>query len=165
MGTVYRRFGDRHGLLLGVLDEGERAFQLDFLQGPGPLGPGTSGAVESEWRLQAWMHAQLDRTMADLDLRLALDPGDRGAGEPYRTWHRHLRTLCTAMGPTRVPDPCYWADLLLAALAPGLVSRQLDAGATPEALHGAVDVVMRRLLSDADPRASAAVGVSGRGRS
>lgn len=151
VGTVYRRFGDRRGLLLGVLDEGERGFQRKFLQGPAPLGPGRSGEVDPALRLRAFMHAQLDRTIEDLDLRLALVSGDRGPGEPYRTWHLHLRTLGTALGPHRVPDAHYWADLLLAALAPGLVSDQLEAGATPTALHAAVDVVVRRLLSEVAP--------------
>ncbi|MGI8946952.1 MAG: TetR/AcrR family transcriptional regulator [Ornithinimicrobium sp.] len=154
VGTVYRRFSDRHGLLLAVLDEGEQAFQREFIQGPAPLGPGSAGTADPARRIQAFVHAHLDRTIADLDLRLALDPAGRGSGEPYRTWHLHLRTLCVALGPQRVPDADYWADLLLAALAPGLVRDQLDAGATSEALHAAVDVVVCRLVGDrCDPAA------------
>lgn len=147
VGTVYRRFGDRQGLLLAVLDEGERDFQGAFMGGPAPLGPGPSGEVDPALRILAFVHTLLDRTIADLELRVALERNDSRAAEPYRTWHLHLRTLCRSVGDEQAPDPHYWADLLLAALSPGLVRDQLSAGATPEALHTAVDVVVRRLLA------------------
>src|ERR1700738_3598395 len=38
-GTVFRRFGSRAGLMMVLLDEGERASQQAFLFGPPPLGP------------------------------------------------------------------------------------------------------------------------------
>lgn len=44
-GTIFRRFGSRAGLFEALLDESERAFQLRFLSGPPPLGPGAP-AVE-----------------------------------------------------------------------------------------------------------------------
>lgn len=147
VGTVYRRFGDRQGLLLAVLDEDEREFQRDFIQGPGPLGPGASGEVDPGLRISAFTHELLDRTITDLEVRLALVRSESREADPYRTWHLHLRTLCVALGRQRVPDPDYWADLLLVALAPGLVHDQLESGATPAALHDALDVVVRRLLA------------------
>lgn len=147
VGTVYRRFGDRQGLLLAVLDEGEREFQRGFLRGPAPLGPGPSGDLDPALRIVAFVHELLDRTITDLEVRLALERSDSRADEPYRTWHLHLHTLCVGVGRQRVPDPDYWADLLLAALAPGLVRDQLAAGATAEALHTAVEAVVHRLLA------------------
>jgi AcrR family transcriptional regulator len=39
-GTLYRRFGDRAGLALALLDEQTRAFQDALISGPPPLGPG-----------------------------------------------------------------------------------------------------------------------------
>ncbi len=147
VGTLYRRFGDRQGLLLAVLDEGEREFQGAFMAGPAPLGPGAGGRADPVQRIGAFVHTLLDRTIADLELRVALERSNSRAAEPYRTWHLHLRTLCRAVGDEQVPDPHYWADLLLAALSPGLVRDQLAAGATPEALHTSVDVVVRRLLA------------------
>ncbi|WP_280465483.1 TetR/AcrR family transcriptional regulator, partial [Nocardia brasiliensis] len=39
-GTVFRRFGNRSGLLLALLDHSERKFQHAFMFGPPPLGPG-----------------------------------------------------------------------------------------------------------------------------
>lgn len=39
-GTVFRRFGDRVGLMVALLDLSERANQEAFMFGPPPLGPG-----------------------------------------------------------------------------------------------------------------------------
>ncbi|MRT44956.1 helix-turn-helix transcriptional regulator, partial [Xylella fastidiosa subsp. multiplex] len=39
-GTVFRRFGDRTGLLMALLDHSARTLQADFMGGPPPLGPG-----------------------------------------------------------------------------------------------------------------------------
>ncbi|MGW7270996.1 TetR/AcrR family transcriptional regulator [Streptomyces sp. NPDC054864] len=38
-GTVFRRFGDRTGLLVALLDHHEQQLQAAFLTGPAPLGP------------------------------------------------------------------------------------------------------------------------------
>ncbi|GGV42053.1 TetR family transcriptional regulator [Streptomyces longisporoflavus] len=38
-GTVFRRFGDRTGLLVALLDHREQQLQAAFLTGPAPLGP------------------------------------------------------------------------------------------------------------------------------
>lgn len=38
-GTVFRRFGDRTGLLVALLDHSEQQLQAAFLSGPAPLGP------------------------------------------------------------------------------------------------------------------------------
>src|ERR1700716_1717435 len=53
-GTVFRRFGSRAGIFQALLDDDERAFQLQVLSGPPPLGPG-AGAVE---RLVAYGRAR-----------------------------------------------------------------------------------------------------------
>src|SRR5690606_34415366 len=63
-GTVFRRFGDRTGLLSALLDLSEKEFQAAFLTGPPPLGPG-AGPVE---RLRAFGLAVLRRTTEELDL-------------------------------------------------------------------------------------------------
>src|SRR6185436_535586 len=48
-GTLYRRFGDRAGLALALLDDHTRAFQDALIAGPPPLGPGApaSGCMRS----------------------------------------------------------------------------------------------------------------------
>ncbi|WP_345134065.1 TetR/AcrR family transcriptional regulator [Streptomyces mexicanus] len=69
-GTVFRRFGDRTGLLTALLDHAEKKFQAAFLSGPAPLGPGAS-PVE---RLRAFGCAALRRAADDLELQLAAEP-------------------------------------------------------------------------------------------
>ncbi|MCG7209254.1 MULTISPECIES: TetR/AcrR family transcriptional regulator [Streptomyces] len=85
-GTVFRRFGDRTGLLMALLDHSSRQLQADFLGGPPPLGPGAP-PVE---RLRAFGIAVLYRTAEQLDLRLAAEP------EPVRRYaHPSLGALRT----------------------------------------------------------------------
>ncbi|MDQ1741451.1 MAG: hypothetical protein QOE53_3103, partial [Pseudonocardiales bacterium] len=55
-GTLYRRFGDRAGLALALLDEHTREFQDALISGPPPLGPGVPAAE----RLRAFGEGYLD---------------------------------------------------------------------------------------------------------
>src|SRR6476660_4712317 len=55
-GTLFRRFGDRAGLALALLEDAERDLQGLILRGPPPLGP---GAPPGE-RLDAFLAALLD---------------------------------------------------------------------------------------------------------
>ncbi|MFI7403924.1 TetR/AcrR family transcriptional regulator [Streptomyces sp. NPDC049541] len=83
-GTVFRRFGDRTGLLTALLDHSSRKLQADFLSGPPPLGP---GAPPLE-RLRAFGVALLYRSAEQLDLQLAAQP------EPTRRFtHPSTRAL------------------------------------------------------------------------
>ncbi|WP_225321038.1 TetR/AcrR family transcriptional regulator [Streptomyces luteolifulvus] len=105
-GTVFRRFGDRNGLLLALLDHSEKNFQAAFLGGPPPLGPGAS-PVE---RLRAFGRALLCRSADELELQLAADPGaDRRFSNAPR---RFLRGHVTMLLRQAVPD----ADCELLAL-------------------------------------------------
>ncbi|MCQ4208245.1 TetR/AcrR family transcriptional regulator [Streptomyces longispororuber] len=69
-GTVFRRFGDRTGLLTALLDHSARQLQADLIGGPPPLGPGAP-SVE---RLRAFGAAVLRRSAEQLDLQLAAQP-------------------------------------------------------------------------------------------
>lgn len=44
-GTLYRRFGDKGGLAMALLDEQERELQQQLLTGPAPLGPGQGAGL------------------------------------------------------------------------------------------------------------------------
>ncbi|ELP61996.1 TetR/AcrR family transcriptional regulator [Streptomyces turgidiscabies] len=97
-GTLFRRFGDRDGLLLALLDETEAEFQEAYTAGPPPLGPGAT-AVD---RLAAFGCALLGRIATDADLGAALGRqvpyarrADSGSG---RAFHRHVSTLLRDMG-------------------------------------------------------------------
>ncbi|MFF6880934.1 TetR/AcrR family transcriptional regulator [Streptomyces sp. NPDC012474] len=85
-GTVFRRFGDRTGLLTALLDHSEKKFQASFLTGPPPLGPGAQ-PVE---RLRAFGCAMLRRSAEDLELQLAAEPcAPRRFTNPARSVLRH----------------------------------------------------------------------------
>ena len=97
-GTLFRRFGDREGLLLALLDETEAEFQEAYTAGPPPLGPGAP-AVD---RLTAFGCAMLGRIATDADLGAALGrqvsyARHAGSGSG-RTFHRHASTLLYDMG-------------------------------------------------------------------
>ncbi|MFJ8591740.1 TetR/AcrR family transcriptional regulator [Streptomyces sp. NPDC093598] len=85
-GTVFRRFGDRTGLLTALLDHSEKKFQAAFLGGPPPLGPGAPPVD----RLRAFGCAMLRRSADDLELQLAAEPcAPRRFTNPARGVLRH----------------------------------------------------------------------------
>ncbi|MFJ1807377.1 MULTISPECIES: TetR/AcrR family transcriptional regulator [unclassified Streptomyces] len=116
-GTVFRRFGDRTGLLTALLDHSERNFQAAFLSGPAPLGPG-AGPVE---RLRAFGVAMLRRSADELDLQLAAEPGPdrRYSVPPRRVHHSHVALLLRQALPDA--DAELLAHTLLGYLNPVLV--------------------------------------------
>src|SRR3954468_8625414 len=65
-GTLYRRFTDKGGLAVALLDQRERELQQAILTGPAPLGPGAP-PVE---RLVAFVAAYLELVDRQLDLVL-----------------------------------------------------------------------------------------------
>jgi AcrR family transcriptional regulator len=110
-GTLFRRFGDKAGLAVALLDARERALQEAILLGPPPLGPGVHPAE----RLTAFVDAYLDYLLEHLDLvRMSetASPGARYRIGAYRFWHRHAAILLDG-----APDPDHAAHSLLAALA------------------------------------------------
>ncbi|MFJ1705384.1 TetR/AcrR family transcriptional regulator [Kitasatospora sp. NPDC088346] len=114
VGTVYRRFGDRTGLLLALLDEREREFQAGFMTGPPPLGPDAPAAV----RLRAFVLALVDRIQEQHVLQLLAErssPTGRFRGGPYAVYHAHLVHLLGRVRPG--VEPRFLADALLAALS------------------------------------------------
>lgn len=116
-GTVFRRFGDRTGLLMALLDHSEKKLQAAFLSGPPPLGPGAPPAE----RLRAFGRAALHRTVEDLELQLAAEPdaGRRFTVPPYRVRHHHVSLLLRQAVPDADCD--LLAHTLLAQLEPALV--------------------------------------------
>jgi AcrR family transcriptional regulator len=90
-GTVFRRFGDRTGLLTALLDHTERKFQAAFLGGPAPLGPGAPPAE----RLRAFGRALLRRSVDEMDLLLAAEPSPerRFTPAPRQVHHGHVTLL------------------------------------------------------------------------
>jgi AcrR family transcriptional regulator len=140
-GTVFRRFGDRTGLLMALLDHSAKTLQADFLGGPPPLGPGAP-AIE---RLRAFGVALLYRSVEQLDLQLAAQP------EPTRRFshpsllalHTHVMVLLRQIVPDA--DCELLAQTLMASLDPALIHhRTVQCGMPLERLEkGWVDLVDR----------------------
>ena len=129
-GTLFRRFGDKAGLAVALLDARERVLQEGILHGPPPLGP---GAPPPE-RLAAFADAYLDYLFEHLPVVRMSEtaaPGARYRIGAYRFWHRHLAILLAG-----TPDPEHTAHALLAPLAaehvaailPGLGGQRVRAG-------------------------------------
>jgi AcrR family transcriptional regulator len=116
-GTVFRRFGDRAGLAVALLDERERELQDRILNGPPPLGPGAPPAE----RLCAFLDAYV--ALLETHVELVLDSENAALGARYRIgayrfWHRHVAVLLEKARPELDTD--YTAHALLAPLAADL---------------------------------------------
>ncbi|MBL1086143.1 helix-turn-helix transcriptional regulator [Streptomyces actinomycinicus] len=116
-GTVFRRFGDRTGLLMALLDHSDRQLQADFLGGPPPLGP---GAPPLE-RLRAFGPAVLYRSAERLDLQLAAqpEPTRRFSHPAVQALRIHVVMLLRQIVPHA--DCELLAQTLLASLDPALI--------------------------------------------
>ena len=118
-GTLFRRFGDKAGLAVALLDERERELQEAVLSGPPPLGPGPPDHPPPPLeRLAAFVAAYLRYALANLDLiRMSetASPGARYRIGAYRFWHRHVALLLAQARPDR--DAAADAHALLAPLA------------------------------------------------
>ncbi|REF36590.1 TetR/AcrR family transcriptional regulator [Thermasporomyces composti] len=113
-GTLFRRFGDKAGLAVALLDQRERDLQDAILSGPPPLGP---GAPPLE-RLVAFLRAYaefLDENLELIHLSETASPGARYRIGAYRLWHRHVALQIAAARDDL--DAEYLAHVLLAPLA------------------------------------------------
>src|SRR5256885_5192822 len=72
-GTLFRRFGDRSGLVMALLDERTREFQEALIRGEPPLGPGAP-AID---RLVAFGRGMLDLLDRHADMLMAAESGAR----------------------------------------------------------------------------------------
>lgn len=122
VGTVYRRFGDRAGVIRALLDEREIGFQEAFMYGPPPLGPGASAGS----RIRAFLHAKVDQVHDDSNLLLVTEnvpPAVRYGEGPYPLHHLHLVTLLRETRPE--VDTGFLAHALLAPCSASLLVHQL----------------------------------------
>ncbi|RRO20428.1 TetR/AcrR family transcriptional regulator [Saccharopolyspora rhizosphaerae] len=121
-GTVFRRFGDRNGLLLALLDHVEEQLQQAFLEGPPPLGPGAP-AVE---RLRAFGPAVMRHERDNVELYLAAQPpAERRCLVPARALRRsHLAILLRRTDAAA--DVELAAETLLASIDTALVHHLVE---------------------------------------
>lgn len=117
-GTVFRRFGDRAGLMIALLDHHEQQFQTAFLMGPPPLGPDAPAAE----RLRAFGPAVIRHERAHRDLFLA---AHADLARHYRSPANHLRLghLALLLRQLKVPGDI---ELLAHTLLGYLGTLQVD---------------------------------------
>ena len=121
-GTLYRRFVDKGGLAVALLDQRERELQQAILTGPPPLGP---GATPPE-RLAAFIAGYLAFLDRQLDLVLLSEtstPGARLRTGAHAFWRQHCAHLLRS---AHASAPELRADLLLAGLSAEQVRHWLD---------------------------------------
>jgi len=111
-GTLYRRFGDRAGLALALLDSDTREFQNELIAGPPPLGPGAPAAE----RLRAFGGGYLDLLERHAALIAAAAPPGRDGDGPQTMYTTHLAILLREAAPD--VDAEFTARALLATLNP-----------------------------------------------
>ena len=136
-GTVFRRFGDREGLIEALLDEGMRDFQEAFLFGPPPLGP---SALPRE-RLESFLDGLLELLDGELELLLAARQVSTHPPRLFAALALHLRLLLAQAAPDA--DAEITADLLLSAVSASMLRRlRRERGRT----LGEVQAALRSLL-------------------
>jgi AcrR family transcriptional regulator len=143
-GTVFRRFGDRAGLAVALLDEREVELQGKLLTGPPPLGPGAP-AVE---RVIAFLDAYLE--LLDRHVELFMDSENASDGAryrigSYRLWHRHIAMLVEEARPDLDAD--YTAHFILAPLAADLHHALRTEGFSLPRMQSALKALTTTLLT------------------
>ncbi|WP_227985370.1 TetR/AcrR family transcriptional regulator [Nocardia spumae] len=143
-GTVFRRFGNRAGLMLALLDQSEQKLQAAFMFGPPPLGPGAPPMQ----RLIAFGRARLAGIEVEGEMRRAADESGRYASAPYNISKTHVSLLLRQIGVTG--DITLLADTLLANLDAALVLHQIRVvGYRPEQIADHWENVVRALVTPA----------------
>jgi AcrR family transcriptional regulator len=138
-GTIFRRFGDREGLLLALLDEDTIALQNEFLSGPPPLGPGSPAAERLEAFIVAWIRFEA----VHLELLLAAEQGHVGADNRALTSLRlHVSSLLEQIDPGL--DALLLAEMILNSISARVVRRAYGGpGDSTAALEQAAIVLLR----------------------
>ena len=144
-GTIFRRFGDREGLLVALLHEDTTALQDGFLSGPPPLGPGAPAGE----RLEAFVLAYVRFELAHLQLLLAAERGHLASSPVMEGFRIHVAVLVSEIDPTL--DAGVVAALLVNSLSAGMVRRlQRDFGTSAEALERSALALVRGITNHPD---------------
>jgi AcrR family transcriptional regulator len=143
-GTVFRRFGDRYGLMRALVIQRAEALEQAFTSGPPPLGP---GAPPTE-RLIAFLDAVLELVAGNLGLIAAHEraaaAGHHEDQPVYQAWHHHVRTLIEQTRPDL--DAELQAHILLRSISGDLVAHLHRHGSTARfsrSLHDLATALLR----------------------
>ncbi|MFB7056011.1 TetR/AcrR family transcriptional regulator [Streptomyces vinaceus] len=119
VGTVYRRFHDRAGLVYALIEDNENRFQAAFTRRC------EEGSPSAHERLSGFLHGLADLVEANRGLLLLAEasaPAGRYHSAPFRRHHEQITGMVAELAPG--PDARYLADLLLMAFTPGLFDFQ-----------------------------------------
>ncbi|MCA2214193.1 TetR/AcrR family transcriptional regulator [Jidongwangia harbinensis] len=154
-GTLFRRFGDRLGLIRALYEQ--RSVELHAALATAPGRPAAQRALDL---LEAMLRFKLDNRV----LALALE--NAGAGSPYRNeaydrWHALLTGLVAeARGPESAD---YLAHVLLAAVRSDLVEHLRDR--SDDRWTAGLRLLVRSVLSPAEGDGTTPIGRAGPGAS
>lgn len=125
-GTVFRRFGNREGLMASLLNHREEEWQAGVISGPPPLGPGAPPMD----RLLAFGASRL---RLHLDQGALIEAAGRTWGENYAVLgfaSMHVRLLLGQLGVTG--NLHYLATALIAPLSLPVLRQQIEHGGMTE---------------------------------
>jgi AcrR family transcriptional regulator len=143
-GTIYRRFTDRSGLALALLDQSDRELQHSILRGPPPLGPGAPAGE----RLEAFVGALADFLEEHVELMCVAEGGPEGVwfrSNVYASYRLHVEVLLREDRPDA--DCATLADVVLAPLGAGLYRHlRFDRGLDPARIRSAAVEAATRIV-------------------
>ncbi|MEV7143842.1 TetR/AcrR family transcriptional regulator [Streptomyces tauricus] len=121
-GTVFRRFGDRTGLLQAMLQHSEDTFQAVHLNGLDQV----DGRDEAIGRLRAFGVAAIRRYAQEMELQIAAEPSpdQRYGRAPRRSYHERVSVLLRLAAPEA--DAELFSHALLGYLEPALLRHLSD---------------------------------------
>jgi AcrR family transcriptional regulator len=143
-GTLFRRFGDRAGLIDALLDDALAEFQDAFLSGPPPLGPGAPASV----RLEAFVDGLLGLIDAQLDFALAAARATAAGARvsAYGPLALFVRVMVAEIDPSLDGDAV--AGLLLGATSADVVYHlRRDRGIELERIQDAARALLHGVLA------------------
>lgn len=142
-GTVFRRFGNRAGLMARLLDDSEAAWQAEVISGPPPLGPGAP-ALE---RLLAFGRSRLTSNLERSELLIAASGADTSRSyAAYSFTATHVRYLLGEIGVRG--DIALLATALLAPLEVPILRQQVHVEHMDvERILAGWDDLVRRVVS------------------
>ncbi|SDK35178.1 TetR/AcrR family transcriptional regulator [Nonomuraea jiangxiensis] len=141
-GTVFRRFGNRAGLLQALLEERSRELREAVTDGPPPLGPG----APARERLLAFLDglgAIAEGNAVLLSAHEQACAEDKYGDPSYRFWHGHLSALLAAGRPDLDAD--FLAHALLSVFDGDLI-RHLTPPGDPRCFTRSVQRMATALL-------------------
>jgi AcrR family transcriptional regulator len=140
-GTIFRRFGDRDGLLHALLDEDTIDLQNQFLSGPPPLGPGAPAPARLEAFIVAWIRFEA----AHLELLVAAEQGHVDADlSALLSLRLHVSSLLEQIDPSL--DATLVAELILNSVSSRVIRRPYHAaGDSTATLERAALALLRGL--------------------